>query len=67
MIQEILTWITVTGAILYTLYAFWKTFFASSESGCGGGCSSCEAKDLLIKDIDRNKKTSKFDQFRPVK
>lgn len=52
MIQEILTWITVTAAIAYTLYSLWKTIFSKNPAGaCGSGCSSCGAKDLLIKEM----------------
>jgi len=67
MIQEILTGITVVGAFVYTIYSFWKTMFAGNGSACGGGCPSCEAKDLLIKDINQNGKTSDFNSFKPFK
>jgi hypothetical protein len=54
MIQEILTWTTVMGAIAYALYSFWKTLFSKNSAGaCGSGCSSCGAKSLLIKDISK--------------
>lgn len=66
MIQEILTWITVGMAFLYTLYSIWKTMFTSKSSVCGGGCPSCEAKDLLIKDISSAKK-SYFNGIKPLK
>ncbi|MFO8002501.1 MAG: FeoB-associated Cys-rich membrane protein [Marinilabilia sp.] len=68
MIQEILTWITVSAAVLYTLYSLWKTFFHSNGKVCGGGCPSCEAKDLLIKDIhDHNGDRQRFERVKPIK
>lgn len=67
MIQEILTGITVAGAFVYTIYSFGKTIFAGNGSACGGGCPSCEAKDLLIKDIDKNGKKPDFNSFKPFK
>ncbi|SFD85114.1 FeoB-associated Cys-rich membrane protein [Thermophagus xiamenensis] len=67
MIQEILTIITVIAAFGYTLYAFYKTMFSKDSSGCGGGCPSCEAKDLLLKDISKKGKKPKFHTFRPLK
>jgi hypothetical protein len=54
MIQEILTFTTVTGAIIYTLYSFGKILFSRNQgSACGGGCVQCEAKNLLMKDINK--------------
>ncbi len=67
MIQEILTGITVSGAILYTFYSFGKTIFASKGNGCGGGCPSCEAKDLLIKDIHNSGIKTRLNGFKPIK
>lgn len=38
-------------------YAFWKTLAsAPGNSVCGGGCSHCEAKDLLIKEVKKAEK-----------
>ncbi len=54
MIQEILTWTTVTGAIIYTLFSFGKILFSRNQgSACGGGCVQCEAKSLLMKDLNK--------------
>ncbi len=67
MLQEILTYSTVLAAIIYTLYSTWKTFLPNNAKGCGGGCPSCEAKDLLINDIQSNQgNTKNFSQFRPM-
>lgn len=53
MIQEILTYITVITAFVYTIYSFWKTISGNnSTSNCGSSCPSCAAKDLLIKTIE---------------
>jgi hypothetical protein len=67
MIQDILTGIAVSAAFGYTFYSFWKTMFSDNGKACGGGCSSCSAKDLLIKDIGKKGNRSKFGEFRPVK
>ncbi|WP_291857569.1 FeoB-associated Cys-rich membrane protein [Marinilabilia sp.] len=66
MIQEILTGIVVSAAFAYTFYSFWKAVFSDNGRACGGGCSSCSAKDLLIKDINKKGKRPKFEQFRPL-
>jgi hypothetical protein len=51
MIQEILTYITVSAAIAYTLYGLWRICFpAVGKSACSGGCSSgCDTKSLIAK------------------
>ena len=64
MIQEILTVVTVCGAFIYTIYSAWKTIFSNEKHACGG-CPSCEAKDLLLKDIYKKGKKSEFKTFRP--
>ncbi|MBZ4676632.1 MAG: hypothetical protein JG782_1252 [Anaerophaga sp.] len=67
MLQEILTGITVSGAFVYAFYSVWKTFFSDNGRACSGGCPSCSAKDLIIKDINKKGKTSGFEAFRPEK
>ncbi len=67
MIQEILTGIAVSAAFGYTFYSFWKILFSDNERACSGGCASCSAKDLLIKDINKKENRSEFGEFRPVK
>jgi hypothetical protein len=53
MIQEILTGVTVSAAFVYSIYSFWKTMSSNNHRACGGGCPSCRAKNLLIKDMHK--------------
>lgn len=57
MIQEILTYITVSAAFAYTIYSFWKIIFPDEgKTACSGGCSTgCEAKTFIM-DAAKNKK-----------
>lgn len=58
MIQDILTYITVAGAIAYTAISFWRTLFSSNKkASCSGGCSSgCDAKRELMHAINHRKR-----------
>lgn len=67
MIQEILTGIAVSGAFAYTIYSFWRAIFSDNGRACGGGCASCSAKDLLIKEMHTKGKKPEFKQFRPLR
>ncbi len=48
MIQEIITYILIGSAIIYTLYSFAKVFIPSKNNtahSCCGGCSGCSLKN----------------------
>jgi hypothetical protein len=67
MIQEILTGVTVSGAFIYSVYSFWKTMYSKNKSVCGSGCPSCQAKNLLLKDIHKNGKKNNSSYFKPLR
>ena len=68
MIQEILTAIVVSSAILYTFYSVYKTFAGNRDgAACGGGCPSCDAKNSLLRDLKGNQKHSGFQSFKPMR
>ncbi len=48
-------WISVLGAIVYTIYSLVKLIYDTSHkktSGCSSGCCGCNAKKSLLKQID---------------
>ena len=57
MIQDILTYLTVTAAIAYTLYSFWRVLCSTKAgSACSSGCSSCGSKSDLFEELARKQK-----------
>lgn len=68
MIQDILTYLTVTAAIAYTLYSFWRVLFSSKAgSACSSGCSSCgSSKSDIFKALESRQK-GPAQAFRQIK
>ncbi|MDG5798746.1 hypothetical protein QA597_00040 [Marinilabiliaceae bacterium ANBcel2] len=55
MVQDILTYITVAAAFIYSAVSFYKLLKGSSSS-CAGGCSTgCSAKSDLLKHLEKSK------------
>ncbi len=66
MVQEILMWVSVVGAFIYTIFSVIKLISDTSKktgSACSSsGCCGCEAKRSLIKQI----KHKNFNTFKPL-
>ncbi len=55
--QEIITYIIISGAVAYTLYKLYREFISpKSKASCGGGCSQCSSKNDLIAEVKNRKK-----------
>ncbi len=65
MIQEIITYIIISAAVVYTLYSFIRTLIPSKNNSghsCCSGCSGCAVKTLtstkiIISEYNELKKT----------
>ena len=56
MLQDILTYTSVSAAFAYAAYSFWQILFnRSTQSGCGSGCSSCGDKAFIMKAVKLKK------------
>ena len=56
MLQDILTYTSVSAAFAYAAYSFWQILFSrSAPSGCASGCSGCGDKATILKAVKLKK------------
>ncbi len=56
MIQDILTYTSVSAAFAYAAYSFWQILFSrAAQSGCASGCSACGDKAFIMKAVKLKK------------
>ena len=55
MLQNIIVYIIIAGAVAYTVYAVVRSLTSKGKSSCEG-CGGCEVKQEILKNIKGNKK-----------
>ena len=63
MLQDILTYTSVSAAFAYAAYSFWQVLFnTSAKTGCSSGCSACGDKAFIMKAVEMKKKGLQYKQ-----
>lgn len=61
MLQDLLTYTSVSAAFAYAAYSFWQILFgSSSHSACASGCSACGDKAFIMKAAKLKKRRNSY-------